>query len=84
MTITPAQLRQARALLKWPRIRLAARADVGVNCINKFENEDCALAAVSMSRIISVLESAGVEFTSTGSGARINAKPVRPTKLGSP
>ena len=67
--ITGAQIRSARAALRWSIAELADKSGVGVRTIKRFEAVD-GIPASRTSTLIelkAVLESAGVEFTGTES-----------------
>ena len=64
MILTAAQVRQARALLRWGSPRLARTAQVGFDMVLKAQNDEAmpALPFVDMWAIRSTLEKAGVRF----------------------
>lgn len=63
--LTGAQIRAARALLRWSAAELARKASLGLNTIKRAEANDGTTAlTVSNERVIrGALELAGVEFT---------------------
>ncbi len=74
--ITPAQCREARALLGWPRDRLAERSGVPFASLGKFERGATPLHAEAHAAIREAFEAAGVTFvpqTGGGSGLRNGA-----------
>lgn len=75
--ITGAQIRAARALLKWTANDLADKAGIGVATIRRFETHDGVPSGqVRILEILkSALEKAGVEFIGTpdeGPGVRLH------------
>ncbi len=68
-SITPTQLRAARALVKWSRDRLAAYADTTVAKIARFEGGHMPLSAATLGAIRATLESVGIEFVEENDGA---------------
>lgn len=64
--LTPQQCRAGRALLKWPQVRLAAKAELSEGTVRDFENEVRTPPASKLSRIRRALEDAGVMFTALG------------------
>jgi transcriptional regulator with XRE-family HTH domain len=65
--ITGAQIRSARAALRWSIAELAVKSRVSIRTIKRFEAGD-GIPASRTSTLIelkAVLESAGVEFTGT-------------------
>lgn len=69
-TITSAQIRAGRALLKISAAELAKLAKVGVATVRRAENEDdgTVTSAVVMQALRAALESAGVEFIAENGG----------------
>jgi transcriptional regulator with XRE-family HTH domain len=63
--ITPAQCRAARALLDWPRERLASESRIGLRSIVDFERSARAPRYVTLDALRRALEKAGVEFTNS-------------------
>jgi transcriptional regulator with XRE-family HTH domain len=61
-TLTPAQLRAARELLKWSRERLAVRMGISCTTLARFENEGWYLKAFDASKAREAIEAAGIEF----------------------
>ncbi|WP_082499507.1 helix-turn-helix domain-containing protein [Rhizobium sp. Leaf391] len=75
--ITGAQIRAARALIRWSAKDLAKRAGVGVATVSRAEIEDgtTSLTGANVTAIRSALESGGVEFIpENGSGAGVRLK----------
>jgi len=72
--ITGAQIRAARALLRWTAENLAETASVGLSTIRRAEADDGApsITAANLKLIRITLEEAGIEFlTSNGSGVGV-------------
>ena len=61
-TITPAQIRAGRGLLKWKQGVLAHRAAVSVVTLNMIESDQVAPRAKTLDAIRSVLEGEGIRF----------------------
>jgi hypothetical protein len=79
--ISSAQLRAARALLRWSALDLASASKVGVATIRRVEVIDGEIPATSANEaaLRSALEAAGVEFIDEnggGPGVRLK-KPLR-------
>ena len=77
--ITGAQLRAARALLRWSAEELATRTKLGVATIRRAEAHDAPLTttAANSNAIRAALETAGIEFipeNGGGPGVRLKAK----------
>ncbi len=75
--ITGAQIRAARALIRWSAKELALAAGVGVATISRAEVEAgrTTLTAANLKAIKSALERAGVEFIAeNGGGAGVRFK----------
>jgi transcriptional regulator with XRE-family HTH domain len=68
--LTSAQIRAARALIRWSALELAERSGVGVTTIRRAEltASETKLTRVNDQAIRRVLEAAGVEFIDAGSG----------------
>ncbi|TGS69486.1 XRE family transcriptional regulator [Mesorhizobium sp. M3A.F.Ca.ET.201.01.1.1] len=64
--ITPDQSRAARALLKWSRVRLGAKASLGEGTIKDFEDGVRAPRPQRCVAMRRAFESAGVVFTAEG------------------
>ena len=76
MTITSEQVKAARQLLGWPRVRLAGRANAGETAIRRYENGRGISKRLNLIAVRATLESAGVEFTNgEGPGARLRKRP---------
>jgi precorrin-6B methylase 1 len=69
-TISSAQIRAARALLKWSAQDLASASALGVNTIRRAEvaDEEIALTAANSLAVRNALETAGVEFIDENGG----------------
>lgn len=77
--LTSAQMRAARALLRWSAEDLAAQSSVGVTTIRRAEtmDRDTAMTAANDLAIRNALETAGVEFIDEnggGVGVRLRRK----------
>jgi hypothetical protein len=68
--ITSAQIRAARALLRWSAVDLARQSSVGVNTIRRAEvaENGTSLTAANELAIRRALEAAGVEFIDENGG----------------
>jgi transcriptional regulator with XRE-family HTH domain len=80
-TLTSAQIRAARALLRWTADDLARKSTLGVNTIRRAElaESETALTAANDLAIRRALEAAGVDFIDEnggGTGVRLK-KPSR-------
>jgi transcriptional regulator with XRE-family HTH domain len=76
MTLTGAQVRQARELLGWSQIRLARAAKVSQTTACNFERVDARLTTWAQHAIRTALEAAGVAFDDASAGVRLRkAKP---------
>jgi transcriptional regulator with XRE-family HTH domain len=71
MTINGEQVRAARSLLGWPRIKLAFLSDIGVHLVKNIETGERTVSAPSLERVRAVLEAAGIEFDDKGHGVRM-------------
>jgi hypothetical protein len=72
--LTPGQVKAARELLGWTRVRLAARGNAGEGAIRRYENGRGIAATLNLTTVRSALESAGVIFVEEngdGPGVRI-------------
>lgn len=67
-TLTSAQCRAGRALVKWSVRDLAERSEVHRNTISAFETDQTAPNSSTLSVLRSALESAGVEFIPENGG----------------
>ena len=69
-SLTGAQIRSARALMKWSALDLARRTSLGVNTIRRAEttNEATSLTTANDLAIRRAFESAGVEFIDENGG----------------
>ena len=82
MKISSAQLRAARALLRWSAVELAQASKVGVATIRRVEvmEGDIPVTSANEAAIRRALEAAGVEFIDEnggGAGVRLR-KPGKP------
>ena len=68
--LSSAQIRAARALLRWSAADLAREAMVGVNTVRRAEiaASDTSLTAANEAAIKRALEAAGVEFIAANGG----------------
>ncbi|MBZ9887248.1 helix-turn-helix domain-containing protein [Mesorhizobium sp. BR1-1-3] len=64
--LSPAQSRAARALLNWPRVRLAAKASVSEMTIRDFENGIRNPRPHKIAAMRQAFEDAGIAFTFEG------------------
>ena len=76
------QIKAARMLLAWDQVELASRASVGVATLRRIEahHGEALGSPVSVAKIVSALEQAGIEFLGTPDsqpGVRLNI--TRPT-----
>ena len=62
MTFSPSQLKAARELLGWSKIKLALQSGVGSFVIDKFERGERTLHPGSLDSLCGALEAAGVEL----------------------
>jgi ribosome-binding protein aMBF1 (putative translation factor) len=60
--LTPAQVRAARALLRWSQTELALHSGVHVNPIKSFESEQSNPVWTTLSKLERALKKAGVVF----------------------
>jgi len=82
--LTPQLCRAARALLNWPQVRLAAKAELSESTVRDFENEVRTPPAHMLARMRQALEDAGLVFIAAqvgqGPGVRLKtADPARPS-----
>lgn len=70
MTITAAQVRGARSMLRWSLKKLAREAEVSPVTISRFETELAAPIPSTRNAIKRALEEAGIEFLRDG-GVRL-------------
>jgi transcriptional regulator with XRE-family HTH domain len=76
MVLTPAQCRAARALLGWSAEDLAKAGGFGIMTVKRLEGGQ-PVNAVSMGRIISTLESAGIILIGKGEATEPAGEGVR-------
>jgi transcriptional regulator with XRE-family HTH domain len=80
-TINGAQIRAARALVRWSAEDLASAAVVGISTVRRAEAEDTtpSITAANLNAIQAVLERAGIEFlpesNDKGVGVRLTKTP---------
>jgi transcriptional regulator with XRE-family HTH domain len=68
------QVKAARKLLGWSRVRLAGRSALSESTVAKFETGAQRLSSPHLQAIRQALEVAGVEFTNAGEpGVRLKA-----------
>jgi hypothetical protein len=82
-SLTGAQIRSARALLRWSAQDLAQHSSLGVNTIRRAEAADDATSLTTANdlAIRRALESAGVEFIDeNGGGPGLRLKKKRPKR----
>ena len=89
-SLSSAQIRAARALLRWSAVDLARQSSLGVNTIRRAEvaEEGTSLTTANELAIRRALEAAGVEFTNgdqpgvrlTEAAAAQSSKPVSGAK----
>ena len=74
--ITPAQIRAARALLRWTQAMLAHRSGVSTVTLNMIENETVNPREATLAGIQASLEAGGVQFlTRDGAGIGVQFAP---------
>jgi len=76
MTITAAQVTEARRLLGWTRSRLAVEARVSPASVGRFES-GVPQGEWIKANICAALESAGVEFAENTEGARVRLRKTK-------
>jgi hypothetical protein len=82
-SLVSAQIRAARALLRWSAVDLARQSRLGVNTIRRAEVADqgISLTAANELAIRSALETAGVEFIDeNGGGPGVRLRKRQQTK----
>jgi ribosome-binding protein aMBF1 (putative translation factor) len=82
-SLASAQIRAARALLRWSAVDLARQSRLGVNTIRRAEVADAgiSLTAANELAIRSALEFAGVEFIDeNGGGPGVRLRKRQPKK----
>jgi hypothetical protein len=82
-SLASAQIRAARALLRWSAVDLARQSRLGVNTIRRAEVADAgtSLTAANELAIRSALEFAGVEFIDeNGGGPGVRLRQRQPKK----
>ena len=65
-TISPAQLRAARAWLNWSQAELAKAAGVAKEVVNRYEQGYSVPHAKSVEKVQGALEAAGIRFVFEG------------------
>lgn len=79
--ITAAQIRAARALLRWKQSDLASAAGLSLTALNNIEREAADPKASTLTAIQSALETAGIIFLSAngeGVGVRLRHRNTTP------
>jgi hypothetical protein len=82
-SLTAAQIRAARALLKWTAAELARHSALGVNTIRRAEvaEEETSLTAANEMAVRRAFEAAGVEFIEeNGGGPGVRLRKRRKSK----
>jgi hypothetical protein len=84
-SLTSAQIRAARALIRWSAEDLARSSSVGLTTVRRAELavEETSLTAANNLAIRSALVAAGVEFIDAnggGPGVRLSGKPKKDTR----
>lgn len=74
MTISPAQIRGARGMLKMLQGELAAAAELTPKAMNSIETGASTARTVTLERIQSVLEEQGIVFFDTEEGRGVMLK----------
>jgi transcriptional regulator with XRE-family HTH domain len=72
--LTPEQVKAARKLLGWTRVRLAARANTSEGAIRRYEDAGGIAATLYLMAVRAALEAAGVIFVEEngeGPGVRL-------------
>ena len=82
-TLTPEQVRMARAALKWNTGELAREADINPNTVTKFENGGN-VTIDTLAKIKAAFERAGIVWVPENGGAAGVRPPRRPKPEGSP
>ena len=73
--ISAAQCRAARGLLRWKQQDLAARSDVGLSTIKKFETEVTVPHKPTLKALKAAFEAAGIQFIDdNGIGVKLKAR----------
>jgi ribosome-binding protein aMBF1 (putative translation factor) len=76
--ITPEQVKAARKLLGWTRVRLAARANTGERAIRRYEDGLGIAATLYLAAVRAALESAGVIFVEeNGEGPSVRLRKAK-------
>jgi hypothetical protein len=78
-SLSSAQIRAARALLRWSAVDLARQSSLGVNTIRRAEiaEKETSLTAANELAVRRALESAGIEFideNGSGPGVRLQKR----------
>jgi hypothetical protein len=75
-SLSSAQIRAARALLRWSAVDLARESSLGVNTIRRAEvaDEGTSLTVANELAIRRALEAAGVEFIENGGGPGVRLR----------
>jgi transcriptional regulator with XRE-family HTH domain len=78
MSISPEQLKVARAQLRWTQAYLAAKAGVSESIVSAFERGARRPLPWRVTAIRRALETAGIEFTSGRAGVALRDEKVGP------
>jgi hypothetical protein len=75
-SLSSAQIRAARALLRWSAVDLARESSLGVNTIRRAEvaDEGTSLTVANELAVRRALEAAGVEFIENGGGPGVRLR----------
>jgi hypothetical protein len=75
-SLSGAQIRAARALLRWSAVDLAREAALGANTVRRAEltDEKTSLTTANELAVRRALENAGIEFISDAGGAGVRLK----------
>jgi ribosome-binding protein aMBF1 (putative translation factor) len=80
--LTPEQVKTARQLLGWSRIKLAARVNASEGAIRRYENDRGIADRLNLMTVREILEAAGVIFVEEngeGPGVRLRKGSVQPS-----
>ena len=81
-SINGAQIRAARALIRWSAEDLAIAAVVGISTVRRAEAEDTtpSTTAANLNAIQAVLEKAGIEFLAEADGKGVGVRLAKPAE----
>jgi transcriptional regulator with XRE-family HTH domain len=71
MSLSPAQLKEARRLLGWPLSMVGGKSGLSTTTISHFENDKRRPSLSNVCTIRKALEDAGVEFNGSGVDVRL-------------